>query len=227
MSIRVAKAPGLALVTLGLSTALLGAACGTTAPARNEADMARAVESLRAQNVAYAKKVEELENQVFLLNGELDARRPGRAGGRADTRAGGAAAGLARGEAEPHRARARARIARKQRCPPADSGRRHGHRILRRCRRTHEQAADVAAVGFGHRRHRHAHRDRGRGAPTHAAPTRRRPARASAAARSTLGPPGGGAAPTPTRPGCVSTRWRWISCAAVATTKRWPASAAS
>jgi tol-pal system protein YbgF len=77
MSIRAAKPPSLALVTLGLSTALLGAACGTTAPARSEADTARAVESLRAQNVAYAKKVEELENQVFLLNGELDARHPG------------------------------------------------------------------------------------------------------------------------------------------------------
>ena len=73
MSIRAVKTPGLALVSM----AVLASACGTAATATREADATRAVESLRAQNAAYARKVEELENQVFLLNGELDARKPG------------------------------------------------------------------------------------------------------------------------------------------------------
>jgi tol-pal system protein YbgF len=61
-----------------LVLAATASGCGTAATAaRPEADLARTVESLRAQNAAYARKVEELENQVFLLNGELDARRPG------------------------------------------------------------------------------------------------------------------------------------------------------
>ena len=81
MSIRAVKTPALALV----SAALFASACGTTAPAAREADPARAVESLRAQNAAYARKVEELENQVFLLNGELDARRPSNAAAGAPT----------------------------------------------------------------------------------------------------------------------------------------------
>jgi tol-pal system protein YbgF len=66
---------------LGLWGAVLGAAlagCATgRAPASNQAELAASVEKLRAENAAYARKVEELENQVFILNDEASARRAG------------------------------------------------------------------------------------------------------------------------------------------------------
>jgi tol-pal system protein YbgF len=55
---------------------LAGCATGR-APAGNQPDLAVAVEKLRAENAAYARKVEELENQVFILNDEASARRAG------------------------------------------------------------------------------------------------------------------------------------------------------
>jgi tol-pal system protein YbgF len=37
-------------------------------------ELNRAVQSLRAQNTAYAKQVEELENRIFIMNDQLDAK---------------------------------------------------------------------------------------------------------------------------------------------------------
>jgi tol-pal system protein YbgF len=56
-----------------LATLLIG--CATARPAASEAELARAVTALRAQNTAYTRKIEELENQVFVLTAELDTRR--------------------------------------------------------------------------------------------------------------------------------------------------------
>jgi tol-pal system protein YbgF len=66
-------------LALGLAGALaLAAGCaGTRARSTAAADDARALQALRAQNAAYVKRVEELENQVFILTGELEARRAG------------------------------------------------------------------------------------------------------------------------------------------------------
>ena len=58
-----------------------------------EAELARTVTALRAQNTAYARKMEELENQVFVLSAELDTRRVGRAARPAEPAAPPAAAG--------------------------------------------------------------------------------------------------------------------------------------
>jgi tol-pal system protein YbgF len=69
-----------ALRNLGLAgvLALLGAGCASLrAQDKAGADSARTLEALRTQNAAYAKRVEELENQVFILKGELEARRAG------------------------------------------------------------------------------------------------------------------------------------------------------
>ncbi len=60
------------LATL-VATQVLG--CATGKPLPSEAELARTVTSLRAQNTAYARKIEELENQVFVLSAELDTRR--------------------------------------------------------------------------------------------------------------------------------------------------------
>jgi tol-pal system protein YbgF len=58
-----------------LALAFVGAAMGcATAPAARTDD-AHAVERLRAENASQVRKVEELENQVFILNAELDNRR--------------------------------------------------------------------------------------------------------------------------------------------------------
>jgi tol-pal system protein YbgF len=69
---------GTLLKTSVLATLLIG--CAST-PAGSEAELSRTVNALRAQNTAYARKIEELENQVFVLTAELDTRRsvePGR-----------------------------------------------------------------------------------------------------------------------------------------------------
>jgi tol-pal system protein YbgF len=55
-----------------LATLLLGCA---TRPVASEAELSRTVTALRAQNTAYSRKIEELENQVFVLSAELDMRR--------------------------------------------------------------------------------------------------------------------------------------------------------
>jgi tol-pal system protein YbgF len=68
------------LRNLGLAgvLALLGAGCASMrAENKAGADSARTLEALRTENAAYAKRVEELENQVFILKGELEARRAG------------------------------------------------------------------------------------------------------------------------------------------------------
>ncbi len=50
--------------------------CATGAPAAKPAiEIERSMEILRAQNAAYARQVEELENRVFVLNDRLDSRR--------------------------------------------------------------------------------------------------------------------------------------------------------
>jgi tol-pal system protein YbgF len=61
--------------TSALAVLLLG--CATGKPATPEAELTRTVTSLRAQNTAYTRKIEELENQVFVLQAELDSRRAG------------------------------------------------------------------------------------------------------------------------------------------------------
>jgi tol-pal system protein YbgF len=50
--------------------------CGHTDAERNASmtELNRTVQSLRAQNTAYAKQVEELENRIFIMNDQLDAR---------------------------------------------------------------------------------------------------------------------------------------------------------
>jgi tol-pal system protein YbgF len=59
-----------------LALALAGPGCASTSPAaRSEADNARALERLRAENAGQVRKMEELANQVFILTSELDNRR--------------------------------------------------------------------------------------------------------------------------------------------------------
>jgi tol-pal system protein YbgF len=58
--------------TAVLATVLLGCATAKTA---SEAELTRTVTALRAQNTAYARQIEELENRVFVLSAELDSRR--------------------------------------------------------------------------------------------------------------------------------------------------------
>jgi tol-pal system protein YbgF len=59
-----------------LASAALAAACGHAPPKQAELDdLHRTVESLRVQNAAYAKQVEELENRLFILNDRLDSQK--------------------------------------------------------------------------------------------------------------------------------------------------------
>jgi tol-pal system protein YbgF len=60
---------------LVLATWLLG--CATSRSASSEAELVTTVTSLRAQNNAYVRRLEELENRVFVLQAELDSRRAG------------------------------------------------------------------------------------------------------------------------------------------------------
>jgi tol-pal system protein YbgF len=63
------------LCLLALAFVGSGLGCATAPAARTDAESARAVERLRAENASQVRKVEELENQVFILNAELDNRR--------------------------------------------------------------------------------------------------------------------------------------------------------
>src|SRR5947207_15533066 len=51
--------------------------CGHTEAERNASmtELNRTVQSLRAQNTAYAKQVEELENRIFIMNDQLDSKK--------------------------------------------------------------------------------------------------------------------------------------------------------
>lgn len=61
---------------IALASAALVAACTHAKPKPTELDdLHRTVESLRVQNAAYAKQVEELENRLFILNDRLDSRK--------------------------------------------------------------------------------------------------------------------------------------------------------
>jgi tol-pal system protein YbgF len=66
----------LAKRTIGLATMGLLAACAHRGadPASVE-QVNRTIESLRVQNAEYAKQVEELENEVFILQDRLDSRK--------------------------------------------------------------------------------------------------------------------------------------------------------
>jgi tol-pal system protein YbgF len=66
------------MVLPAVAAAALGLGCATTAPAsRAEADAKGTIERLRAENASQTRKVEELENQVFILTTELENRRKG------------------------------------------------------------------------------------------------------------------------------------------------------
>src|SRR3954453_8587289 len=58
----------------GVLTAALLAGCAAAKPSP-EAELARTVESLRAQNAVYASQIEELENLVFILSDRLETRK--------------------------------------------------------------------------------------------------------------------------------------------------------
>jgi tol-pal system protein YbgF len=68
------RSPSLPLVSLAL-LAPLGCATGKAVGPDVTAANAATVERLRAENAAQLRRVEELENQVFVLTSELDARR--------------------------------------------------------------------------------------------------------------------------------------------------------
>jgi len=57
---------GVALAGCGHSEAERGASVG---------ELNRTVQSLRAQNTAYAKQVEELENRVFIMSDQMDSKK--------------------------------------------------------------------------------------------------------------------------------------------------------
>lgn len=66
----------LCLRAIGLSTFALAAACAHRPANQAEVDqLNRTVESLRLQNSAYAKQVEELENRVFILSDRLESTK--------------------------------------------------------------------------------------------------------------------------------------------------------
>jgi tol-pal system protein YbgF len=60
---------------LAVLPTLAAMGCATAKLPPSEAELTRTVTALRAQNTAYARKIEELENQVFVLTAELDTRR--------------------------------------------------------------------------------------------------------------------------------------------------------
>jgi tol-pal system protein YbgF len=58
------------------STVILLSGCAHRPPKPAEIDqLNRSIEALRAQNTAYAKQVEELENRLFILNDQLESRK--------------------------------------------------------------------------------------------------------------------------------------------------------
>jgi tol-pal system protein YbgF len=59
-----------------LLAALAGVACAHEPPSKvSLAELNRTVASLRAQNAAYERQVQELENRVFILGDQLDSRK--------------------------------------------------------------------------------------------------------------------------------------------------------
>ncbi len=60
----------------GLAAIALFAACAHHPSNQADADsLNRSIETLRAQNTAYAKQVEELENRLFILSDQLESRK--------------------------------------------------------------------------------------------------------------------------------------------------------
>ena len=61
---------------IALLTLPLGAGCAHKPANQVEIDqLNRSIESLRVQNTAYAKQVEELENRLFILNDQLESQK--------------------------------------------------------------------------------------------------------------------------------------------------------
>lgn len=64
------------LSAIAVSTLVLGAGCAHRKANPVEVDeLNRSVEALRAQNTAYARQVEELENRLFILSDQLESRK--------------------------------------------------------------------------------------------------------------------------------------------------------
>jgi len=63
-------APGLAL-----AAALSPAGCATAPPKTSTAESDRVIAELRAKNAGEARRIEELENRIFILEDQLDSRR--------------------------------------------------------------------------------------------------------------------------------------------------------
>jgi tol-pal system protein YbgF len=61
---------------IGISSIALMASCAHRQPGQVEVDqLHRSIEAMRAQNAAYAKQVEELENHLFILSDQLESRK--------------------------------------------------------------------------------------------------------------------------------------------------------
>ena len=61
---------------IGISSIALMASCAHRQANQVDVDqLHRSIEALRAQNAAYAKQVEELENRLFILTDQLDSRK--------------------------------------------------------------------------------------------------------------------------------------------------------
>src|SRR5437868_15487777 len=64
-------------VTMSVAVAL-GSGCAHEEPGKVKlVELSRTVESLRAQNVAYERQVQELANRVFILNDQVESRKTG------------------------------------------------------------------------------------------------------------------------------------------------------
>ena len=59
------------LIAAGLALA----GCAHSESEKAASDLNRQMQSLRAQNSAYAKQVEELENRVFIMSDQVDGKR--------------------------------------------------------------------------------------------------------------------------------------------------------
>jgi tol-pal system protein YbgF len=65
-----------AILAIAFATMAWVPACAHRPPSQTDSDqLNRTIESLRAQNVAYAKQVEELENRVFILTDQLESKK--------------------------------------------------------------------------------------------------------------------------------------------------------
>lgn len=64
------------VVVLALTSVAFTAACAQRKASQSESEQLRiSIESLRAQNAAYARQVEELENRVFILSDKLESQK--------------------------------------------------------------------------------------------------------------------------------------------------------